>query len=67
MACFNVKGVWSTWAGSNVRVERAWIDRKGYCPVPEAVDLCWDVKLMGVSSKASPPDDGSAKLEPRVQ
>lgn len=66
MACFNVKGVWSTWAGNNVRVEeRAWIDRKGCSRVPEAVDACWDVKVMRAISKAGPPNDDSAKLKPQ--
>jgi hypothetical protein len=46
VACFNVKGVWSTWAGSNVREEeKACLERrKGYSQVPGAVDACLDVK-----------------------
>jgi hypothetical protein len=45
----------------------AWTGCKGYGQVPGTVDACRDVKSDGESSKASPLDDGSAKLKPRVQ
>lgn len=40
---------------------------RGYSQILRAVDACWMSKVMGESPKASPPDDGSAKLKPPVQ